>query len=530
MADAPEFFVDAKPAAALFASLSELDSTNPIYTYAYACAMASLGRKPVVIGLRQSGKMVCGCPTFLSIGRLSRSLEIPSLPSLPEAFWNGLLRYCSAQRITHLSVQTFASHESAIPNLSGETSRRPRWEYSIDLTSADLTSTFGKEHRRLARRATERGMQLVRTNNLDGVKEHLRVSQFSTDRRRSRGEDVGNDNERVIGALLQSGCGEIFQAIESGEILSSIVVMKAKRGAYLFAAGTTGDGMKAGASHFLIAKTAELLQQEGFVAFNLGGVDDIDSGLAAYKMHFGTTINPLQSAEFFVGSSWQRKLQTAVELLRGDRERLKNALFGRSRLWKVYSVTPDQLVRVDSTAGVEVRKLSDDDIATIAMPSWLRREQEDRIRRLDFNGAYGAFCDGRLAHISWLIPALREQPRTLSLRPNEAEISACITLPEFRGRNLYPITIAHIARDVKQDIRTIYMKTTVDNIGSQRGLLKAGLQPCRWVLEYEMPRWLGRREVTIRGFRWQRKRLISNHENPKSCETNRAVREVNVQP
>lgn len=531
MAEILEFFVDPNPDAALFGRLSALDSTNPLFTQAYSRAMSSMGRKPLIIGFRESGKLVCGCPVFVSDGWLSRTLEIPSLPVCSEGFWNELLCYCRSQRITDLSVQTFASRKADIPPLSGQTGRTSRWEFLIDLTRSDVTSEFGKEHRRLARRAAERGMQVRRTTELSAVQAHLKVSQYSTDRRRSRGEDVGTDSERMITALLRSGCSEIFQAIESDQVMSSIVVMKAKQGAYLFAAGSTSDGMKLGASHFLICKTAEALQQEGCIVFNLGGVNSLESGLAAYKARFGAVTNPLQSAHFFVGSPLQRKLQATVNLLRSDRRQLKAKIFGRGNLWKVYSVRTSKLVRAETPIGVEVRKLSDEDILKSPMPEWLRQEQRERVERLGFNGAYGVFCGVSIAHVSWLIPSAGEQPRTLALCPNEAEISACFTLPEFRGRNLYPLAIAHIATEQKDTVQTLFMKTTLTNKSSQHGLVKAGLRPCGWVLEYDMPRWMGAgRVITIRAFRRPKVRPTPNAKALPNAELNQVVRGANVRP
>ena len=490
------------PDRALYTSLSSLDAANPIYTEAYIRAVSSFGAKPVIIGFRQLGTVVCGCPAFVRVGRLNRSLEIPSLPLVPECFWDGLLRYCRQTRITRLTIQTYGSVQAKIPSLPGELRRASRWEFYIDLTRPDVTAQFGKEHRRLAKRADERGMQLGRSRDISALEEHLRVSQFSTARRRERGEEVSDGGVNLMSALLRSGCGEIFQAVEGGRVLSSILITRAERGAYLHAAGTDSDGMKLGASHFVISKTAETLKQEGRTVFNLGGVNDLQSGLAAYKSHFGKVGSPLESAEFHLGSPLQKKLASFVHAIRTDPKSLKNVVVGSGGRWKVYSAPSSHLKSVEVASDVHIKKLSDDDLSQIPMPEWLRQEQQQRVRRLGFNGAYGVLCNQHIAHISWLIPAAREIPRTLALRDDEAEITACVTLPEHRGRNLYPMAISFIAEAVKQEVQTIYMKTKFSNVSSQRGLMKAGLRPCGWVIEYDLPGLVGKHAIVVRSFRW----------------------------
>jgi len=436
---------------------------------------------------------------------------------VPESFWDGLLRYCRQTRISNLMIQTYGSVQAKIPNLPGELWRASRWEFCIDLMRPDVTAQFGKEHRRLAKRADERGMQLRRSRNITALEEHLRVSQFSTARRRERGEEVSDGGVKLMSALLESGCGELFQAVEGGRVLSSILVTKAEGGAYLHAAGTDSDGMKLGASHFLISKTAEILKQEGRTIFNLGGVNDLQSGLAAYKSHFGKVGNPLESAEFHLGTRLQKKLATVIHAIRTDPKSLKSALVGSGSRWKVYSASCGRLNGVEVPPDVHIKKLSDKDLAKLPMPEGVRQEQQQRVRRLGFNGAYGVLCDQHLAHISWLVPAAREVPRTLALRADEAEISACFTLPEFRGRNLYPMAISFIAETVKQEVRTIYMKTTFSNLASQRGLMKAGLRPCGWVIEYDPPRFVSKQTLVVRGFRWLGKSGRSGRREGSSC-------------
>jgi ribosomal protein S18 acetylase RimI-like enzyme len=93
---------------------------------------------------------------------------------------------------------------------------------------------------------------------------------------------------------------------------------------------------------------------------------------------------------------------------------------------------------------------------------------------------FAAFFHGAFAHLSWFITAEGDRecmrPRLVRLRRHEAEITHCVTLPEFRGRQIYPYVISYLF-DVARSrgIREIFMVTKRDNIASQQGILKAGL-------------------------------------------------------
>jgi hypothetical protein len=110
-------------------------------------------------------------------------------------------------------------------------------------------------------------------------------------------------------------------------------------------------------------------------------------------------------------------------------------------------------------AAVSFRKLSDEDLESLPMTDDFRQEQRSRRKRLGKNTAYGVFYDNNLAHIAWLIVPECETPKQLNLKPGEAEITACVTLPEFRGRGLYGVAIRAIVQTARDSgIQTVYMK------------------------------------------------------------------------
>ena len=113
---------------------------------------------------------------------------------------------------------------------------------------------------------------------------------------------------------LQSGAGELFQAIFQGEVVSSDLVLIGTYGVYGESAGTSPLGMSCNAAHLVIYEMAEAFQREGKRTLNLGGCDSPDSGLAKFKAYFGATVVELEAAEFETGGV-RTKLANAARLL-----------------------------------------------------------------------------------------------------------------------------------------------------------------------------------------------------------------------
>ena len=82
--------------------------------------------------------------------------------------------------------------------------------------------------------------------------------------------------------------------------------------------------------------------------------------------------------------------------------------------------------------------------------------------------------DGRLGHISWLYYE-RDPNRILRLGAGECEVKFCLTLPEFRGRGLYPAALRAIQRYLgERGYRRCFICVRPDNGASIRGIEKAG--------------------------------------------------------
>jgi len=182
------------------------------------------------------------------------------------------------------------------------------------------------------------------------------------------------------------------------------------------------------------------------------------------------------------------KLHTLLRLLRNDRKSLLTILSGRRKRLFVYVSSTDSAQPVTELAGAQFRALSDADLLAISSDSFdgtsydeeFRNHQKQCLKTFGKSYAYGVYMDGALAHISWMLPpdALsKEYPLVLNLAGDEAEITVCETLEQFRGRRIYPYAIQKLLEAGRRSgIRKIYMKTDSDNTASQAGIQKAGLK------------------------------------------------------
>lgn len=84
--------------------------------------------------------------------------------------------------------------------------------------------------------------------------------------------------------------------------------------------------------------------------------------------------------------------------------------------------------------------------------------------------------NGAVGHISWIY--YRKDPnRIIDLAWHEAEIKYSLTLPEFRGQDLYPATLTKIREFLrKKGYKRVFICAREDNRSSIRGIEKAGFQ------------------------------------------------------
>jgi RimJ/RimL family protein N-acetyltransferase len=204
----------------------------------------------------------------------------------------------------------------------------------------------------------------------------------------------------------------------------------------------------------------------------------------------------LSSSDRWAGPAWQRKLRTAIRLLRSDRERLVRNLTGSSSRLLVFLLETEAVtsVPVAPVPDARLEPLNEEQLAALPCPvdePDFRSRQLERLRRFGKSYAFAVRVGDTIAHISWLLPpsaVASEIPVVLELQEGEAEITGCETDSAFRGKGLYGYAIqslAVLARE--QGIRRIYMKTHETNLASQRGIRKAGLSPAGFVRLIHLP-------------------------------------------
>jgi RimJ/RimL family protein N-acetyltransferase len=491
------------PAAPLFSELAAQFPANPFVTAEFVAAREAGGSEPWVLLLHDSEKVATGCAGFMTSGLLTRTLEIQALPTIPSGeFWDGLVRFCREQKVTDLTVNSFGSEQTAIPRLPNETSRRARREYVLHFANGKLSSKLSTNHRRNVAHGKKCGLVVRRRADSEACERHAELMSLSMGRRMARGESVSSSaNVRGLRCFVDSGAGAIYQAMDGPKIVSSVLVLSSKRGAYYHSAGTSPEGMAVGASHFLIHSIAENLAQQGFDLFNLGGAED--DGLVRFKSGFGAAAVDLEAATFSFRSRWQKNTVKVVETLRHDPAGLLR-LVGQADSYVAFSSRPQDIAPPVETSDLRMEKLTD-----AALDAAIRKHPEMSLyarvlRQLGHNDAYGVYQLDQLVHVSWLIPEEhdRQYPvRNVKLKPGEAEITHAVTLPGFRGKGFFPHAIRALAAIASDEgIHRIFAITAADNVASQRAIEKAGLRRVGRILRanFHYPRGAS---ITFRGHR-----------------------------
>ena len=235
--------------------------------------------------------MIAGCSAFMKAGKLGRLLEIPSLPQLPDddAFWKGLLEFCACAKVSDLLVNTFASRQSNIPSLSKENWRKRRCEYFLECQHPDLWKEIRKGHWYSIKKGRKAGLILRHGTDAEACEEHARLVNESMARRLNRGDAVSKRDVEQLLEITKNGAGVVFQALLDGEVRSSNLILLAEKGAYNHSQGASKEGFDCGAPHFLIYETVNYLRGNSLEIFNLGGTDQLNSGLERFKSGFGAT-------------------------------------------------------------------------------------------------------------------------------------------------------------------------------------------------------------------------------------------------
>lgn len=297
--------------------LEGLAPFNPFNTAQYLDAVRRQQYEPWVLSIADSDETSAGCIAMAKSGKLNTWLQIDSLPELKTAeqrrvFWVGLGQFCGQAGVSVLQLNSFASKSASIPPFENEVWRKRRYEFVLHLADRELWPALSSNHRRNIKRARKSSIEIRRSGSESACRVHMSLIGRSQERRRKRGESVVElEGVAPCLALVQSGAGELYQALNGETVVSSILLLKSRRGAYYHSAGTHPDGMALGASHLLLHDCCLQLQDESKDVFNLGGVSELDSGLARFKGGFGAEPRELESMEARLG----RTLRSAIARL-----------------------------------------------------------------------------------------------------------------------------------------------------------------------------------------------------------------------
>ena len=194
--------------------------------------------------------------------------------------------------------------------------------------------------------------------------------------------------------LLESGAGELFQAMLGDQVASSLLVLRSSTGAYSESSGNSPEGMTIGASHFLRYETAIALQQDGKRVFYLGGARAHETGLRSYKSGFGTTLLPMSSVTAYLGGPLRRKVSTVADLVRHDPREILRTIAGRPERYVAYVANPRDIPPPEPASGWHVQRISDDTLLALSQAHAELQAQGERLAQGRRNDAYALHIDG----------------------------------------------------------------------------------------------------------------------------------------
>jgi len=305
--------------------LSAATPHTPFNTPAFAAACNAIGKVPCLFLAWDGPDIVAGSLGLFMKGLLSSRLEIMTAPGLLQSdfFWNGVRAFCWKHGVWDLEVGSYASKAVKMPSFPNGIIIN-RIEYWIDLIPPTVESSeewngqfkLAKGRKGNLVQARKANLTVRRTRHHEAIIAHRHLMMDSMQRRRDRGEEIELSNQsKFFGALMASGAGELFQAMDQQKVLSSMLIVRSPHSAYYQTGGTSHEGMQVGASTFLLSEVAGILKSEGVGWFNLGGANKTEEGLRNFKKSFGARAIALESATFSMVSPMKRKCRAIAKII-----------------------------------------------------------------------------------------------------------------------------------------------------------------------------------------------------------------------
>lgn len=278
-----------------------------------------LGEQPWSLCIRADGALVSAAVGYLRSRHLSTSLDIPThAVATPAAFWGAVDRLMRIWSARETIIASIAASPGDIPSLRGGWERRERHEYVLDLEGLDAWAALPSDHQTMILQARKRGVSVHRRTDVTTFESHSRLIGASQLRRGLRPQ-AGIDLP-FLGRLVANGAGELWQAEDGDRLVSSVLLLRATRGAYYFSGGSSDDGWASGAGHLLLFEVARQLQSEGIATLNLGGSGTEDPSREK-KLGFGARRVLLQTAHRRVEARLRSGLAALYRLGRGGRSK-----------------------------------------------------------------------------------------------------------------------------------------------------------------------------------------------------------------
>lgn len=131
--------------------------------------------------------------------------------------------------------------------------------------------------------------------------------------------------------------------------------------------------------------------------------------------------------------------------------------------------------------GITFGELTPDDVVPLAQAMGASDPQVVRERLAAGRRCFAASVAGEIAAYGWVSlgsERIGELERTMRMRPGEAYIWECATLPAWRERGLYTGLLRHIVATLRgEGLRRLWIGASLDNTPSIRGFRAAGFRP-----------------------------------------------------
>jgi|GEM_PF-3470271 len=174
----------------------------------------------------------------------------------------------------------------------------------------------------------------------------------------------------------------------------------------------------------------------------------------------------------------------------------------------IFEWREQEIPTLSAKCPLEIRVGSDADLNLIASFNGYTSDSaeiariESRLQQGD--KPYLAFSGLTLVNISWLCKrprvAVTELWGTFAFGPDEAYINNCQTSFLFRGKNIYPVVLQRILKDLyNEGIKKVYIACKSSNKASIRGIQKAGFSPFKKLYAVKcLTRKIGKKTIQIK--------------------------------